>query len=78
MEINNTVEWLKKQFQLAGVSFNDDTLTEIDKTIKFSSLCFKISYEEIFYRTLSLIGNGDDINESELRKMVIGNEKNYK
>lgn len=74
MEINNTVEWLKKQFQLAGVSFNDDTLTEIDKTIKFSSLCFKISYEEIFYRTLSLIGNGDDINERRFEGMDIKND----
>lgn len=67
MEINNTIEWLRNQFNLAGISFNHDTLTEIDKTIKFSALCFKMSYEEIFYKVLNLIGNGDDVYEKFTR-----------
>lgn len=74
MEINNTVEWLKKQFQLAGVSFNDDTLTEIDKTIKFSSSCFKISYEEIFYSVINFMKMGDDIDERRFEGMDIKND----
>ena len=36
----NRIEWLKEKFKAIEVSFDNDTLTKIDKTIQFSASCF--------------------------------------
>lgn len=66
--VMSNIEWLKKQFKLAGMPFNDETVKEIDKIITFSALTFNLSYSETFYRVLTFIGNGDDVYEG-FRKM---------
>ena len=75
----DTINWLKKQFDLIGVSFDNDILIEIDKTIKFSAMAFQLSYYEIFYAIMQLIQKeGGVVNEkrieSELRRMARRNE----
>lgn len=74
----NTINWLKEQFDLAGVSFDYDTLTKIDKTIKFSVMAFQLDYSEVFNSMMKLIQEGGDINGKrlgeKLRQMARRNE----
>lgn len=70
----NRIEWLKEKFKAIEVSFDNDTLTKIDKTIQFSASCFGKSYKEIFYSVINFMKMGDDIDERRFEGMDIKND----